>query len=85
MTKRKDELRDEQSWVQPGRKLIKVFTDVEAGEANLPEIVYVLVVAEDTTAPDESLAIRTRLTWAYAIYFLFDIDNQARGLDVDDK
>jgi len=85
MTKQKDELRDGQSWVQPGRKLINVFTDVEAGEANLPEIVYVLVVAEDTTAPDKSLAIRTGLAWAYAIYLLFNIDNGARGLDVDDK
>lgn len=85
MTKRKDGLRDAQSWVQSGRKLINMFIAVEAREANLPEIVYILIVAEDTTAPYESLAIRTRLAWANTIYFLFNVDNGARWLDVDDK
>jgi hypothetical protein len=85
MTKRKDGLRDAQSWVQPGRKLINMFIAVEAGEANLPEMVYILVVAEDTTAPYESLAFRTRLPWANAIYLLFNVDNRARWLDMDDK
>jgi hypothetical protein len=85
MTKRKDGLRDAQSWAQPGRKLINMFIAVEAREANLPEIVYILVVAEDTTAPYEPLAIRTGLAWTNAIYLPFNVNNGARWLDVDDK
>jgi len=52
---------------------------------SLPKMVYILVVIEDTTAPYESLAIRTGLPWANAIYFLFNVDNGARWLDMDDK
>jgi hypothetical protein len=57
----------------------------EAGEANLPSIVYILVVAEDTTPPDEPLAVRTRSPWACTKYLPFYIDNRARRLDLDDK
>ena len=85
MTKRKDGLRDAQSWVQPARNFINMFISVEAGETNLPEVIYILVVAEDTTPPDEPLAIRTRSSWAYAKYLLLYIDNRARWLDLNDK
>ena len=85
MTKRKDGLRDAQSWVQPARNFINMLISAETGEANLPEIVYIFVVAEDTTPPNEPLAIRTRLAWACAKYLLFYIDNRARWLDLNDK
>lgn len=85
MTKQKDAQQDAQSWVHPGRKLINMSIAVEAEEANLPEVVCILVVAEDTTAPYESLAIRTRLPWANATYLLFNVYNGARWLDVDNE
>jgi hypothetical protein len=85
MTRLKDERRDAQSSDRPRRMVVSVIhSRRNASEyVYLPKIIYILIVGEHSTPPNEPLTIWPRLPRASVMYLLLDVADGAGWWDSD--
>lgn len=87
MTRLKDERRDAQSSDRPRRMVVSVAHACRHAREHiyLPKIIYILIVGEHSTPPNEALTIWPRLPWACVMDLLLDVADRAGWRDSDCK